>query len=85
MMKKGDIVTIKTFKEIEPGLNGSDVHDGLYFNREDDMMRFCGQTVKLLWKRSGIVWKVKGNTWFWSEDWLEPPPEPFLSDKDFDI
>jgi len=89
-MKKGDIVIIKDFKDIEKELDYDDFHNGLYFER-DGMSKFCGMTVELLGYQTpvgllGRVWQVKTNSttlrWYWHQDWLV---KPFLSDKDFDI
>jgi hypothetical protein len=89
MMKKGDFVKIQDFKYIEAGLDYDDVHNGLYFER-DDMPQYCGQTVELVYCETHDngqfkSWRVIGNRWFWSEEWLYPVEPDFLSDKDFDI
>ena len=89
-MKPGDIVKIKSEKEIKMSLDEDGYHDYLFF--AFGMEFYFGKEVTLVSKvndradaTSERVWLVTGNTWMWHENWLHPLSSNFLLDEDFDL
>ena len=70
-MKIGDLVRIKSFNEIE---------ESRILRFAFEMKEFCGTVTEItdVHPLFATAYKVKGNTWFWDESWLEPENEEYI-------
>ena len=70
--KIGDKIVIKSFDEINSGLDESKTTDGIFFN--PSMKKFCNDhsIIRHSFLYGKIkVYKLSGNSWAWTPKWLK--------------